>query len=233
VAFLCKGTDSEKPDWFKTINIAGKKLTDQELRNAVYHGPWVTKAKQYFSKSGCAAYSIASDYMGSILSPIRQDYLETAISWVNDSKIDEYMAAHQHDTNGNELWLYFQSVIAWVEAIFPKKRPQMKSVKWGPLYDTYKGESYDPDQLESRVAALMADTHVEKKTTIYEFLLGGEADTKLLQVRVFDEKTKLAAYGRQTRIAEATGASNCPIYASAATTTPQGSTTCPKWTLTM
>jgi hypothetical protein len=171
--------DSEKPDWFKTIDIAGEKLTDQELRNAVYHGPWVTKAKQYFSKSGCAAYSIASDYMGSILSPIRQDYLETAISWVNDSKIDEYMAAHQHDTNGNELWLYFQSVIAWVEAIFPKKRPQMKSVKWGPLYNTYKGESYDPDQLESRVAALMADTHVERKTTIYEFLLGRETDTKL------------------------------------------------------
>lgn len=213
MVYLCEGTDSEKLDWFKTINIAGEKLYEQELRNAVYHGPWVTKAKQYFSKNGCPAYVIASDYMGSGLSPIRQDYLEVAIGWFNDGKISEYMAAHQHDTNVNELWLYFKGVIDWVEATFPKKRSQMKAVKWGPLYNKYHGENHDPDLLEARVATLMADTQVEKKTTIYEFLLGGEKDLKLLQVRVFDEKTKLAAYGRQLKKAKAGGVSNCPMCA--------------------
>ncbi|WP_324649857.1 DUF262 domain-containing protein [Georgenia sp. H159] len=132
MVYLCEGTDSEKLDWFKTINIAGEKLTDQELRNAVYHGPWVTSAKKYFSKNGCPAYGIASDYMSG--TPIRQDYLETAIEWFNDGKIDEYMAAHQHDKNANELWLYFKGVIDWVETTFPKKRAPMKSVKWGPLH---------------------------------------------------------------------------------------------------
>lgn len=213
MVYLCKGTDSEKLDWFKTINIAGEKLTDQELRNAVYHGPWVTKAKQYFSKNGCPAYAIASDYMANTLSPNRQEYLEVAISWLNDGKIDEYMAAHQHDTSVNELWLYFKGVIDWVEASFPKTRPQMKSVKWGPLYNKYKGVSYDPDQLEVRVNELMSDPQVDKKPPIYEYLLGGERETKLLQVRVFDEKTKLAAYGQQTTSAEEADISNCPMCA--------------------
>lgn len=211
MVYLCEGTDSEKLDWFKTINIAGEKLTDQELRNAVYHGPWVTAAKKYFSKNGCPAYGIASDYMTG--SPIRQDFLETAIGWINDGKVDEYMRDHQHDTNANELWLYFKGVIDWVETTFPKKRPQMKSVKWGPLHGKYKNASVDPDKLESRVAALMADLDVKNKRGIYEYVLGGESDTKMLDVRVFDEKTKLAAYGDQTKKAEAAGTSNCPTCA--------------------
>lgn len=209
--YLCEGTDSEKLDWFKTINIAGEQLTDQELRNAVYHGSWVSAAKKYFSKNGCPAYQIASDYMTG--SPIRQDYLETAIEWINDGKVDEYMRDHQHDNNANELWLYFKGVIDWVETTFPKKRSQMKSVKWGSLYRRYKNASFDPSKLEERVAALMADLDVKKKPGIYEFLLGGESDTKLLEVRVFDEKTKLAAYGKQTKDAEAAGTSNCPMCA--------------------
>lgn len=211
MVYFCEGTDSEKLDWFKTINIAGEQLTDQELRNAVYHGSWVSAAKKYFSKNGCPAYQIASDYMSG--SPIRQDYLETAIEWINDSKVDEYMRDHHHDNNANELWLYFKGVIDWVETTFPKKRSQMKSVKWGPLYRRYKNASLDPSKLEERVATLMADVDVKKKPGIYEFLLGGESDTKLLEIRVFDEKTKLAAYGKQTKDAEAAGTSNCSMCA--------------------
>jgi hypothetical protein len=212
MVYLCEGTDSEKLDWFKTINIAGEELTDQELRNAVYHGPWVSAAKKYFSKSGCPAYQIASDYMTG--SPIRQNYLETAIEWINGGKVDEYMRDHQHETNANELWLYFKGVIDWIETTFPKKRSQMKSVKWGPLCNKYKNASVDPAKLEERITALMADVDVKNKRGIYEFLLGGESDTKLLEVRVFDEKTKLAAYGNQTKKAEAAGTSNCPMCAS-------------------
>lgn len=211
MVYLCEGTDSEKLDWFRTINIAGEKLTDQELRNAVYHGSWVTAAKKYFSKNGCPAYAIASDYMTG--SPIRQDYLETAIEWINGGKVDEYMGGHQHDTNANELWLYFKGVIDWVETTFPKKRSQMKSVKWGPLHGKYKNTNFDPDKLETRVAALMGDPDVKSKRGIYEYVLGGESDTKLLDVRIFDEKTKLAAYGDQTKNAEAAGTSNCPMCA--------------------
>lgn len=211
MVYLCEGTDSEKLDWFKTINIAGEKLTDQELRNAVYHGSWVSAAKKYFSKNGCPAYQIASDYMTG--SPIRQDYLETAIEWINNTKVDEYMRDHQHDPNANELWLYFKGVIDWATTTFPKKRSQMKSVKWGPLYNQYKNASLDPTKLEERVAVLMADLDVKRKRGIYEFLLGDEEDTRLLEVRVFDDRTKLAAYGQQTAAAEGSGTSNCPMCA--------------------
>jgi Protein of unknown function DUF262/HNH endonuclease len=211
MVYLCKGSDSEKLDWFKTINIAGEKLYDQELRNAVYHGSWVTAAKKYFSKNGCPAYAIASDYMTG--SPIRQDYLETAIEWINDGKVDQYMGVHQHDTNANELWLYFKGVIDWVEATFPTKRSQMKLIDWGPLHSKYKDVNLDPVQLEKRTAALMADPDVKSKRGIYEYVLGGESDTRLLEVRIFDEKIKLAAYGEQTKKAEANGTSNCPMCA--------------------
>jgi len=212
MVYLCQGTDSEKLDWFKTINIAGEELTDQELRNAVYHGPWVSSAKKYFSKSGCPAYAIASDYMTG--SPIRQDYLETAIEWINAGKVDEYMRDHQHDADAKDLWTYFQSVITWVETTFPKKRSQMKTVKWGPLYRKYEKSQYDPVKLEERVATLMGDIDVNNKRGIYEYLLGGEQDTKLLDVRVFDDKTKLAAYEKQTTQAENDETSNCPTCTS-------------------
>ncbi|MGY1409363.1 HNH endonuclease family protein [Luteimonas sp. A611] len=211
MVYLCEGSDSEKLDWFKTINIAGEKLTDQELRNAVYHGPWVSAAKRYFSRNGCPAYAIGSDYMTG--SPIRQEYLQTAVEWINGGKIDEYMRDHQHDTNANELWLYFKSVIDWVGTAFPKKRPQMKSVKWGLLYKQYEDVKLDPTALEARVDELMTDVDVYNKRGIYEYVLGGESDTKLLEVRVFDEKTKLAAYGKQTKAAQIAGISNCPMCA--------------------
>jgi hypothetical protein len=212
MVYLCEGTDSEKLDWFKTINIAGEKLVDQELRNAVYHGPWVSAAKKYFSKTGCPAYQIASDYLSG--SAIRQDYLQTAIEWINEGDVDGYMAAHQHDANASPLWLYFKKVIDWVETTFPKKRSEMKSVKWGPLYNRYKDDYLDPTALEKRVAALMADPDVTNRRGIYAYLLGGESETKLLAVRVFDDKTKRAAYADQTKAAEASGVSNCPMCAS-------------------
>jgi hypothetical protein len=211
MVYLCEGTDSEKLDWFKTINISGEKLTDQELRNAVYHGTWVTAAKKYFSKNGCPAYAIGSDYMSGTVN--RQDYLETAIEWINDGDVNGYMGDHQHDPNASQLWLYFQGVIAWVETTFPKQRAQMKSVKWGPLHKKYRNASLDPIKLEERIAGLMADPDVKSKRGIYEFLLGGEVETKLLEVRVFDEKTKLAAYGKQSTAAESAEISNCPMCA--------------------
>lgn len=211
MVYLCQGTDSEKLDWFKTINIAGEELTDQELRNAVYHGTWVSSAKRYFSKNGSPAYAIASDYMTG--SPIRQEYLETAIEWINAGKVDEYMRDHQHDDDAKELWTYFQGVINWVESTFTRKRSQMKTVKWGPLHRKYREVEYDSVKLEERVSTLMGDIDVKKKHGIYEYLLGGEADTKLLEVRIFDEKTKLAAYEQQTKQAEADGVSNCPTCA--------------------
>ena len=124
MVYFCEGNDREKLDWFKTINIAGEKLTDQELRNAIYTGTWLTEAKKYFSRTSCPAYGIGSDYMNG--SPIRQDYLETAIDWISLTKIEEYMAKHQHEPNANELWLYFQNVISWVKVVFPRYRKEMK-----------------------------------------------------------------------------------------------------------
>lgn len=211
MVYLCEGTDSEKLDWFKTINIAGEKLTDQELRNAVYHGPWVASAKKYFSKNGCPAYAISSDYVTG--SPIRQELLETAIKWINDGKVDEYMRDHQHDQDAAALWTHFQGVIAWIETTFAKKRAKMKSVKWGPLYAKHHSTDYDPVKLEERVSALMGDLDVKNKPGIYAYLLDGEKDTKLLEVRIFDDRTKLAAYEQQTKKSEAAGVSNCPMCA--------------------
>lgn len=201
MVYLCEGTDSEKLDWFKTINIAGEKLTDQELRNAVYHGPWVSAAKKYFSRSGCPAYAIGSDYMTG--SPIRQDYLETAIQWFNDGDVDGYMAAHQHDLNANQLWLYFKKVIDWVETTFPKKRSEMRAVKWGPLYNTYKDADLDPVELEKQVAALMADPDVTSNRGVYAYLLTG--DEKHLSIRAFDDRMRRTAYEQQKGICPACG----------------------------
>lgn len=196
MVYLCQGTDSEKLEWFKTINIAGEKLYDQELRNAVYHGSWVTAAKKYFSKTGCPAYSIGSDYMNG--SPIRQDYLETAIEWINNGDVEGYMAAHQHDPNANPLWLYFKKVIDWVETTFPKKRKEMRSVQWGPLYNRFHDADLDPAKLEARVAELMADPDVTSNKGVYTYVLTGEE--KHLSIRAFDDRMRRTAYEQQKGI---------------------------------
>ncbi|MCQ2264404.1 MAG: DUF262 domain-containing protein [Bacteroidales bacterium] len=202
MVYICRnGTDSEKLEWFRTINIAGEKLTEQEIRNAVYCGSWVTAAKRKFSKTGCVAYKIGSDYMSG--SPIRQDYLETAISWFNNGKIEEYMAEHQHDANADDLWLYFQNVINWVKAKFPKKRKEMKQVAWGELYNKHKDDVLDAIDLEKKVSALMKDSDVQKKSGIYPYVLDG--DEHHLGIRTFDDNTKREIYERQEGICKICG----------------------------
>lgn len=191
--YLCSGTDSEKLNWFETINIAGEKLTPQELRNAVYSGSWVSDAKRYFSKTGCAAYGIASDYVTG--TAIRQEYLETAIKWISKDDIDGYMAIHQHDENANILWIYFQAVITWVETTFKKKTKFMKNVDWGSLYNEYKDKQLDTAKFEKDTEKLLLDDDVTKKSGIYPYILTG--DEKYLSIRAFTENMKQKVYESQ------------------------------------
>ena len=194
--YQCTGADSEKLQWFKTINIAGEELTNQELRNAVYHGSWVSDAKRYFSKTGCPAWGLGGDYLRG--SPIRQDFLETVIKWISGGDIEEYMAQRQHEPSANELWLYFQAVIAWVKATFPDYRREMKSVAWGELYNEHKDEPLDPAKVEDEVARLMADDDVTKKRGIYPYVL--TRDEKHLSIRAFTNSQKRSAYERQNGV---------------------------------
>jgi len=194
--YLCEGSDSEKLEWFQTINIAGEKLTEQELRNAVFSGPWVSDAKRYFSKNGCAAYGLGSDYLTG--SPIRQDYLETTIKWISNDDIKDYMAIHQLEPNANELWLYYQSVISWIKTIFPKYRKEMKGVNWGFLYNEYKSKKFDNKKLEEQITKLMMDDDVTNKKGIYEFVLSGKE--KHLNIRIFTDNQKRESYERQKGI---------------------------------
>lgn len=201
MVYLCEGTDSEKLEWFKTINIAGEKLTDQELRNAVYSGSWVTDAKRYFSKTGCPAFKIGSDYLNG--SPIRQEYLETAIKWISDGNIETYMSQHQHDSNASALWIYFQSVISWIEATFPKKynknrKKFMKGIDWGTLYNQFKDEVLDADKLEKEIQQLILDDDVTNKKGIYPYVL--THNEKHLSIRAFTDAMKLKVYEKQNGI---------------------------------
>lgn len=201
--YVCNGTDSEKLDWFRIINIAGEQLTDQELRNAVYAGPFVADAKRYFSKTGCPASTIGEPYLRG--SSIRQDYLETAISWLAAKEgitIEEFMARHQSDAKAVGLWNYFRNVIEWVQAIFPVKRKEMKGLPWGLFYNqNYQRTDLDDKTLEAKISALMADEDVTRKAGVYEYVLTG--NEKALSIRAFSERDKRAAYERQKGI--------CPI----------------------
>lgn len=194
--YLCSGTDSERLDWFRTINIAGEKLSDQELRNAVYSGSWVTDAKRYFSKTGCAAYQIGSNYLSG--SPIRQEYLETAINWISEGKIESYMAKHQLDNEAKVLWEYFSAVIDWTKTIFVSYRKEMKGVPFGLLYNEFKSEKLDAKKLEKEIAKLMEDEEVTNKKGIYSYVLTRKE--KSLNIRSFTEKQKREAYERQKGI---------------------------------
>lgn len=199
MVYFCSGADSEKLEWFKTINIAGEKLTDQELRNAVYSGPWVTDAKRHFSKNHCPAYGLGGDYL--IGTAIRQDYLETVISWINCGDIDGYMAKNQHNPSANELWLYFQSVIAWVKANFQIFRKEMKGIAWGELFNVFRDHKLDPQYLEAKVSSLMEDEDVTNKKGIYSYVLDGKE--KHLNIRSFSSNHKREAYERQKGICPA------------------------------
>lgn len=193
MVYLCSGTDSEKLEWFRTINIAGMKLTEQELRNAVYAGSWVSDAKRYFSKNGCPAYGVASEYLNG--TPIRQDYLETVINWISDGDIEGYMAKQQHKPNANDLWLYFQKVISWVKATFPNYRSPMKTVAWGTIFNKFGADELDAEQLEVRVSELMQDEDVERKKGIYTYVLDGKE--KHLNIRQFSPNMRREAFERQ------------------------------------
>ena len=199
MVYFCEGEPSEKIEWFRTINIAGLKLTEQEMRNAVYAGPWVADAKRYFSKAGCAAYRLGGDYVKAAVD--RQELLEKAIAWISrsdrDEAIKQYMGIHQADGDATELWLYFQSVIAWVKTLFPKYRKEMKGIDWGRLYAKYGEHKYSPQQLDREVSALMADREVQKKSGIYEFLLSGRLLFEKLNLRAFDPDDMRTAYEKQ------------------------------------
>jgi len=191
--YQCQGSDSEKLDWFRTINIAGEKLTDQELRNAVYAGSWTADAKRYFSKTQCAAAQLGDKYMHG--APIRQDYLETVIYWISGGRIEDYMAQHHHEPTANPLWLYFQAVIGWVEATFPKYRREMKGLPWGIMYNQHHGDKLDPKALEAEISALMIDDEVNKKKGIYEYIL--TRDSKFLSLRAFTEAQRRSMFESQ------------------------------------
>ena len=195
--YVCEGTASEKLAWFRIINIAGVKLTDQEMRNAVYAGSWVTDAKRYFSRLGGPAHAVGDNYVKG--SPIRQEFLENAIRWIkdDDQTIEEYMSAHQHEKTAIALWNHFRSVIDWLEAVFPKDHNKqfkkfMKGVDWGGLYRNHKDESLDPEALAVKVKRLMLDDEVQRKAGIYPYVLAGEE--KHLHLRAFSDAQKLKAF---------------------------------------
>lgn len=195
--YICEnGTDSEKLDWFEIINIAGEKLTKQELRNAVYSGSWVTAAKKKFSKTNCVAYKLGQDYMSG--NPIRQDYLEKVLGWISNGDIEKYMATHQNDVNADAEWQYFQMVIAWVKMLFPKYRREMKGLDWGDLYNRFRDNTYSATELESKIKKLMMDDDVTSKKGIYEYVLSG--DERKLNIRAFSDNMKREAYERQEGI---------------------------------
>lgn len=197
MVYLCSGTDSQKLEWFKTINIAGEKLTDQELRNAVYSGSWVSDAKRYFSKN--SRPKIGDEYLSGTAN--RQEYLETAINWISKGNIVVYMANHQHNPTAIELWNYFSSVISWTKATFPTYRKEMKGIAWGLLYNEFKDQKLDPKKLEQQVADLMQDEDVTNKKGIYEYVLTGKE--RHLNIRAFTDNQKREAYERQKGI--------CPV----------------------
>lgn len=209
--YECEGTETEIKQWFETINIAGVPLNEQELLNAIYSGPFVTKAKEEFSNSQNANIQKWGAYIKG--SANRQDFLERALEWVSKGDVGSYMNAHRKDADIDELKNYFNSVIDWVSTVFTDVMPDMKGLEWGRLYEEYHGNSYDPKKTSHAVKELAADDDVTNRKGIFEYILGGSIDTKLLNVRVFDEKVKKATYAKQTQAAEAKGESNCPLCA--------------------
>lgn len=209
--YECEGTESEIKEWFRTINIAGVPLNNQELLNAVYSGPFVTLGKEEFSNTQNANIQKWGAYVSG--SANRQEFLERALDWVSKGNIGDYMSKHRFDTNINELKTYFNSVIDWVSTVFTDVESEMRGLEWGRLYETYKKKPYSPQQVSEQVKTLYADPYVKNRKGIFEYILGGSTDTKLLEVRVFDEATKKSVYAVQTTEAEQKSISNCPLCA--------------------
>ncbi len=204
----CEGTESEIKEWFKTINIAGVPLNDQEFLNAVYSGPFVILGKEEFSNSQNANIQKWSSYISG--SANRQEFLECALDWVSKGDIDGYMSCHRFDKNITELKTYFNSVIDWVSSVFTDVESEMRGLEWGRLYEEHHKKAYNPSKMSAEVQKLYADPYVKNRKGIFEYILGSSVDTNLLEVRVFDEATKKAVYATQTAKAKKKGKSNCP-----------------------
>jgi hypothetical protein len=209
--YECEGTESEIKDWFRTINIVGVPLKPQELLNAVYSGPFVTRAKEEFSNSQNSHVLKWGAYVKG--SANRQDFLERALEWVSQGNVENYMSRHRGDDDISELKTYFNSVIDWVSGVFPDVESEMCGLEWGRLYEAYHKQAYNPTKVAQEVRKLYADPFIKTRKGVFEYILGGSTDTKLLDVRVFDEATKRAVYAGQTQSAQAKGESNCPLCA--------------------
>lgn len=209
--YVCEGTESEIKEWFKTINIVGVPLNHQEILNAIYSGNFVTLAKEEFSNSQNNNINKWSSYISGVVN--RQEYLECALDWVSKGNIEEYMSMHRHDKSINELKTYFNSVIDWVDGLFFDVYSEMKNIEWGRLYETYHKQPYNNKEINQKVEELYADEYVRNKKGIFEYVLGGCIDSKLLEVRVFEERDKKTVYARQTKAAQEQGVSNCPLCA--------------------
>lgn len=212
LVYECEGTESEIKEWFKTINIAGVPLNEQELLNAVYSGKFVTLAKAEFSNSQNANTQKWASYINGVVN--RQDFLHTALDWVSEEgEISEYMSRHRNDDNIKEMKTYFNSVIDWASTVFENVEKEMKGLEWGRLYRTYKDRPYDPKKITEQIHELYADPYVKNRKGVFEYLLGGSIDKKLLDIRVFDEATKKSTYAKQTKKAREENISNCPLCA--------------------
>lgn len=209
--YECEGTESEIKEWFKTINIAGVPLKQQELLNAVFSGPFVTAAKAEFSNSNNANTQIWAHYLNGDVK--RQDYLETALSWVSQGNVTSYMSAHRNDDNIHELKTYFYTVIDWIRSVFIDVEKEMKGLDWGRLYELYHSKAFNQAEVHRQVQELLSDDCVGNRRGVFEFILGGGVDKKLLEIRVFDDRTKKKVYNLQTAKAQAKGVSNCPLCA--------------------
>lgn len=209
--YECEGTESEIKEWFRTINIAGVPLNNQELLNAVYSGPFVTLGKEEFSNSKNSNIQKWSAYISG--SANRQDFLERALEWVSKENVSEYMSRHRFDNNITELKDYFNSVIDWVSTVFTDVESEMKGLEWGRLYETYRKKPYNSKTVSDEVKKLYGDPYVKNRRGIFEYILGGSTDTKLLEVRVFDDAIKKSVYTKQTAEAEKKSISNCPLCA--------------------
>ena len=209
--YECEGEESEIKQWFRTINIAGVPLNNQELLNAIFSGPFVTLGKEEFSNSQNSNIQKWSAYVSG--SANRQEFLECALDWVSKGNIDDYMSRHRYDTNINELKTYFNTVIDWVSGVFKDVEKEMCGLEWGRLYETYHKQAYNPAKVSDEVRKLYGDPYIKNRKGIFEYILGGSTDTKLLDVRVFDEPIKRTVYAKQTQEAETKKVSNCPLCA--------------------
>lgn len=209
--YICEGEEPEIKDWFRTINISGVPLVPQEILNAVYSGPFVTLAREEFSNSQNSLVQKWSAYISGDVK--RQAYLERALDWASDGAIDNYMSKHRNDTDIDELKAHFNKVIDWISGVFTDVESEMKGLEWGRLYNTYHDNNYDPQKVSEELRSLLGSYEVKDRRGVFEYILGGSTDTKLLNVRVFDEPTKKVVYTEQTEKAQAEGVSNCSYCA--------------------